>query len=298
MERMKQLLIIFLLLLPSWGWSQNFLPLSKGETIKHTYYTLSYNEAKEQANWVYYHLTSAEVSGKESRTDDFRPDPEVKRGSSSLADYQNSGYDRGHLCPAAAMRLNHKSMSETFYLSNMSPQAPEFNRGIWKKLEEQVRSWALMDGDIYVVSGPIFKNDRGFIGPDHVTVPGYYYKVVYDPHGSPRMIAFILPNKKGTKTLPEYVVSVDMVEAMTGIDFFSELPDSIENKLEAKVNPGAWTFSPTNMLATSASSKPANKTKAKISTVPGRCQAITKSGKRCTRMAEPGSKYCWQHQKK
>jgi len=295
---MKRLLVSILLMLPLAGWAQTFLPLSTGETVKHTYYTLSYNEAKEQANWVYYHLTAADVSGKESRTDDFRPDPEVKTGSASLADYQSSGYDRGHLCPAAAMRLNHKSMSETFYLSNMSPQKPSFNRGIWKKLEEQVRSWALMDGDIYVVSGPIFKNDLGVIGPDRITIPGFYYKIVYDPHGTQKMIAFILPNANGTKTLPEYVVSVDMVEAMTGINFFPELPDSIENKLEAAVNPGAWSFSSATTTTYTANLHHQSKAGTTKATKSGQCQAITKSGKRCTRMAEPGSKYCWQHQKK
>jgi endonuclease G len=298
MTAMKRILVSILLIWPLAGWAQTFLPLSKGETVKHTYYTLSYNESKEQANWVYYHLTAAEVNGKASRTDDFRPDPEVKKGSVSLADYRGSGYDRGHLCPAAAMRLNHRSMSETFYLSNMSPQKPVFNRGIWKRLEAQVRSWALMDGDIYVVSGPIFKNNLGFIGPDRITVPGFYYKVVYDPHGAPKMIAFILPNEKGTKTLPEYVVSVDMVEAMTGINFFPELPDSVENRLEAAVNPGAWSFSPETASAYAAPSHhPARATATKATTTQ-RCQAITRSGKRCKRMAEPGSKYCWQHQKR
>ncbi len=101
---MKRLLVSILLMLPFTGWAQTFLPLSTGETVKHTYYTLSYNESKEQANWVYYHLTAADVRGKESRTDDFRPDPEVRTRSASLADYSGSGYDRGHLCPAAAMR--------------------------------------------------------------------------------------------------------------------------------------------------------------------------------------------------
>ncbi|PSK80376.1 DNA/RNA non-specific endonuclease [Prolixibacter denitrificans] len=295
---MKRILVSILLMLPFTVWAQTFLPLSTGETVKHTYYTLSYNESKEQANWVYYELTAADVSGKESRTDDFRPDPEVKTGSASLADYSGSGYDRGHLCPAAAMRLNHKAMSETFYLSNMSPQKPSFNRGIWKKLEAQVRNWALMDGDIYVVSGPIFKNDLGFIGPDRITVPGFYYKVVYDPHGKQKMIAFILPNETGTKPLPEYVVSVDMVEAMTGIDFFPELPDSIENKLEAAVNPGAWSFTSAATSTYSSSAHHSSKNGITKATTSRQCQAITKSGKRCSRKAEPGSKYCWQHQKK
>ncbi|MBV5349132.1 DNA/RNA non-specific endonuclease, partial [bacterium] len=152
-------------------------PTSSGQIIKHTYYSLAYSEENEQAFWVFYQLSSDNL-GNQDRTDDFRADPAVNSGSASLIDYKGSGYDRGHLCPAADMTQNKTSMSETFFLSNMSPQTPGFNRGIWSTLEEKVRAWANQYSKIYVVTGPIFKDNLAVIGENKVTVPGYYYKVI------------------------------------------------------------------------------------------------------------------------
>ena len=215
-------------------------PLSKGEIIKHPYYTLAYSEADEQAYWVFYHLTPELINGTQSRTDDFRADPLVSTGSASLDDYKGSGYDRGHLCPAADMTLNKTSMSESFYLSNMSPQNPSFNRGIWSKLEDRVRQWVGEYGDLYVVSAGILTDKLGVIGADEVTIPKSYYKVIYSEKNG--MIALILPNQGSTTGLDQFVVSVDEVEKQTGIDFFSGLDDKIENQLESTVNKGSWDF--------------------------------------------------------
>ena len=164
----------------------------------------------------------------------------VSTGSASLADYSGSGYDRGHLCPAADMTLNKTSMSETFYLSNMSPQLAGFNRGIWSSLEEQVRKWALEYSKLYVVTGPIFKDNIASIGINKVTVPGYFYKVLYD--GKNRMIGFILPNASSSKSLVQFTVKVDEIEQKTGIDFFSGLDDKLENQLESNINTDNWSF--------------------------------------------------------
>lgn len=215
-------------------------PVSSGEIVKHTYYTLSYSEENEQAFWVFYELTPQLINGTQSRTDDFRADPMVSTGSASLADYSGSGYDRGHLCPAADMTLNKTSMSETFYLSNMSPQLAGFNRGIWSSLEEQVRKWALDYSKLYVVTGPIFKDNIASIGTNKVTVPGYFYKVLYD--GKNRMIGFILPNASSSKSLVQFAVKVDEIEQKTGIDFFSGLNDKLENQLESSITTDNWSF--------------------------------------------------------
>ena len=132
-------------------------PPASGEVVKHTYYTIDYNEKHEQPNWVFYRLTIENTKGKAKRKDDFRPDPSVSTGSAELSDYKGSGYDRGHLCPAADMKQSDQAMSETFFLSNMSPQVPSFNRGIWAKLEAEVRRQIKGEDDtLYVITGPIF----------------------------------------------------------------------------------------------------------------------------------------------
>ncbi|GAH82191.1 unnamed protein product, partial [marine sediment metagenome] len=127
----------------------------KDDIIRHTAYTLKYKEKYEQAEWVLYKLTAERVKGSYKRTNDFRPDPMVKTGSATLSDYKGSGYDRGHLAPAGDMKWSTTAMSESFYMSNMSPQNPGFNRGIWKKLEGQVRTWATDNEEIYIVTGPV-----------------------------------------------------------------------------------------------------------------------------------------------
>lgn len=217
----------------------NFEPKSSGEIVKHTYYSLAYSEDDEQAYWVFYQLTPELINGTQSRTDDFRADPLVGSGSASLADYAGSGYDRGHLCPAADMTLNKTSMSETFFLSNMSPQVAGFNRGIWSTVEDQVRKWALEFNGLDVATGPIFKDNLGTIGINQVTVPGYYYKVLYSEKKK-IMLGLILQNKSGSKPIDQFVVKVDDIESMTGIDFFSGLPDENENKLEGSISLVGW----------------------------------------------------------
>ena len=116
----------------------------------------------------------------------------------------------------------------------MSPQVAGFNRGIWSSLESQVREWAIEYSKLYVVTGPIFKDNIDTIGVDRVTVPGYYYKVLYD--GNDKMIGLILPNASSSKSLDQFVVTVDQIELETGIDFFSSLDDNLENQLEGNIN--------------------------------------------------------------
>ena len=217
-------------------------PKSSGEIVHHSYYSLAYSEENEQAYWVFYRLTPDFLNSAIDRTDDFRADPAVTTGSATLDDYKGSGYDRGHLCPAADMKLNDTSISESFYLSNMSPQDPSFNRGIWSKLEELVRVWCIAEDTIYIVTGPIFKNDKGIIGQDQVTVPGYYFKTIFDITGDMKMIALVLPNIKSSEPLESFVISVDSLESLTKIDFFPELADQIEFLLESEIDKSKWNF--------------------------------------------------------
>jgi endonuclease G, mitochondrial len=221
----------------------NYLPTRKnGQIVEHHFFTLSYVEKYEQAEWVAYELTKDHTAnGDLKRTDDFRPDPNVPTGSATPEDYSNSGYDRGHLAPAGDMEFSETAMSETFYMSNMSPQIPAFNRGIWKHLEEQTRKWAIQNGKIYVVTGGVLSDDLPKMQGTRVSVPKYFYKVILD-YQQPdiKAIAFLIPNEKSKKPLNAFVIPIDSVEELTGIDFFPDLPDDLENELEKTSDLKQW----------------------------------------------------------
>lgn len=213
------------------------------EIVRHKGYTLGYSEEHEQARWVAYELTAVEVNGQVARTDNFRIDPRVSTGSSAPSDYSRSGFDRGHLAPAADMKLSKDYMGESFYMSNTSPQVPSFNRGVWKKLENQVREFALRYNSIYVVTGPIFMPSDSTIGLNGVTVPSYFYKVLLTKHSSEfHAIGFFLPNQAGQESLEFYATSVDAVEELTGLDFFIGLSDRTEDEVESSFDYSKWMF--------------------------------------------------------
>ena len=125
-------------------------------------------------------------------------------------------------------------------MTNMSPQEPSFNRGIWKELEEQVRTWTQEKGSLYVVTGALFEWDKHMI-KSKITVPSHFYKILYDANGSqPKMVAFLLPNAEGSRPFSKYAISVDELEQRSGIDYFSQLPDNIEDSLEKGVDLATW----------------------------------------------------------
>lgn len=284
---------------------EKYAPKSSGEVVAHSYYTLSYIKHAEQAEWVYYELTPEMINGGASRSDDFRVDTKLKNGSAELKDYVGSGYDRGHLCPAASMTLNKKSMSESFFMSNMSPQHPSFNRGAWKKLEEQVREWVLLDSLLVVVSGPVLSNDMKTIGSNRVAVPNNFYKVIYSPK-SDKMIAFMMPNKKITEPIKNYIVTVDSVESVTRIDFFNSLPDTQEESLEGFSNSLLWSFDgeskalSTAVAKTSGSVPKSKDNSEEIATnsnaISTQCKGVNKSGTRCKNMTKNSNGFCHLHQ--
>ena len=220
---------------------QEYLPKSEGEIIRHKYFTLSYNEDHEQANWVHYKLDPNFLKGTTPRINSFRPDPYVLTKSAELIDYKGSGYDRGHLAPAGDMKYSRESMIESFFMSNMSPQDPSFNRGIWRRLEETIREWVKSSEIFISTAGVLNIENLGSIGGNKVTIPSKYYKVIYSPKNN-SMIGFLLSNRSSSSELKSFVVSVDSIESITGIDFFHELPDEIENRLESKVNLTDWGF--------------------------------------------------------
>ncbi|MDH5598865.1 MAG: DNA/RNA non-specific endonuclease, partial [Cyclobacteriaceae bacterium] len=167
---LRAIIVFISVVMSGFVWGQTFLPCTNsGEIITHTNYSLSYCEKHEQAEWVYYWLTPDRILGDAKRNDRFKEDPDVFTGSSKLSDYKGSGFDRGHLCPAADNKNSDITMAESFYMSNMSPQLPAFNRGIWKQLEEQFRVWALDSEGLYVVTAGILSDSLHTIGVTQVS---------------------------------------------------------------------------------------------------------------------------------
>lgn len=217
-------------------------PRNEETQVPHAGYTLGYRPDAAQAAWVAYQLTAAEVrSAKAPRTNNFRPDPAVPGGTADDRDYEGSGYDRGHLAPAEDLAFSRRAMSESFFYSNISPQEPAFNRGVWRRLEELVRYWATAYDTLYVVSGPVLEPGLPLIGPHHVAVPHQFYKVVLQ-HGRQgvRGIGFLLDNEPSSATLRSFAVPIDSVERVTGLDFFPQLPDETELEVERAVDTGEW----------------------------------------------------------
>ncbi len=216
--------------------------LMEGETyLHHVAYGFVYDETHEQAKWIAYCLTKSEAMGVLERSDNFKEDPLVKSGTATDIDYAKSGYDRGHLAPAADMRWSVQSMEESFFYSNMSPQLPSFNRGIWKKLEEEVRDWAVTLDSILIVTGPVLSADLPKIGMNKVSVPKYYFKAIVDLKGThSKGIAFLLPNEGSKLPLMNFALTINELEKLTKIDFFYQLDDKIENTLESTLCKTCW----------------------------------------------------------
>lgn len=209
-------------------------------------YAIGYDIRHKQPLWVAYRLTDDMLKKSViNRTDDFREDDELRPYSALLGDYRGSGYDRGHLCPARDMEFSTNATSESFLLSNMSPQHPMFNRGIWKDLEDWVRKEALKEKSIYIMCGPYFsETNTTSIGKSKVSVPDGYWKIVLDETPPVKTIGFILQNRNyGTKaSLSPYSCSVEKIEKMTGLNFFSLIPSVLGVNLKKRHFSNGWIF--------------------------------------------------------
>lgn len=213
-------------------------PVSKIESnnqyICHLNYAVHYRYDTKTAEYVVEHLDKADITGTAKRKDDFRPDPLVDDTKEAhLEDYKGVPYDRGHLVPAADNRADDKQMSESFFLTNMVPQDPGHNRGIWRILEVGVRNTA-MTSDIYVVSGTIYEPNYKTIGKNQVGVPTKLWKVIYNASNG-EVIGFLFPNEKlSTKDLPKYATSIIDIEQVTGLTFFPQLPSNTKANFDLK----------------------------------------------------------------
>lgn len=208
-------------------------------------FSLGYSNSHRQPLWVCYILSSNNLAKKQvKRSNLFRVDPAIKYHPVKPRDYSKTGYDKGHLAAAADMTYSVETMNNSFFMSNISPQIPGCNRGIWKRLENIVRMWAVREEKLCIVTGPLFKPDAKNLGKTNIPVPYAFYKVILDLTPPMKMIGFIIPNQPTKRRLPSFVVTVDEIEKVTGYDFFSELPDVIEEKLEAEANFELWNLTP------------------------------------------------------
>lgn len=204
--------------------------------------TLSFNPSKHIPNWAAWELTADMVNtGKHPRENKFYCDEAVD-GCPESYDYSYSGYDRGHMVPAGDMKWSKEAMHATFSLVNICPQAKTLNTGTWKSLEEKCRQWALADSAIVIICGPVMTdNITEYIGDSRVAVPKRFFKVILSPHARPaRGIGFIMPNGKVPGGMQAAAVSIDEVERVTGLDFFSALPDDIEQEVERQCDFHYW----------------------------------------------------------
>ena len=223
--------------------------------ICHAGQVVAFNPAHNVSDWVAYRLRREDLlTGDAERTDKFLPDPEVAEEHRVVdSDYKGTGYDRGHLAPAASMKWSIEAMRQSFFMSNIAPQVGvRFNRHIWKSLEQRMRRWACERGLLYVVTGPLYESrpikqlihdedgdevdDNGIL----VAVPSHYFKFAFDPKRI-EAIAFILPNRElATKDLPKFIRSVDEIETRARLDVLKTIWDGAEQAIESHVQPRLW----------------------------------------------------------
>ena len=212
------------------------------QMLVRTGYTASYNKTTKLPNWVAWRLTADRCEGPAKRSGvDFEADMDVPAPRAEDGDYYGSGYDRGHMCPAADNKYSVKAMEESFLFTNMCPQNGNLNRGDWNEMEMACRRWAEQYGALYIVCGPIlYKGRHKTIGKNRVTVPEAFFKVVLRMGDNPKAIGFVYKNAGGNRPKGDYVNTVDEVERLTGIDFFPSLPDDVERRVEATADLADW----------------------------------------------------------
>ncbi len=204
-------------------------------------FTVNFNPENKTPNYVAWILQAHETEGAVGRSNKFWTDTDLK-GCPDTRDYTRSGYDRGHMCPAGEQKWSDDAMHNSFVMANICPQKHELNTGAWKTLEDKERNWAKRDSAIVIIAGPIYdSSDTETIGDNKVRVPSAFFKVLLAPYATPmRAIGFVYPNMKCEGNMQAYAASVDDVEKMTGFDFFSALPDDIENDIESQVSFKDW----------------------------------------------------------
>lgn len=219
------------------------IPASIPSQVKeYTGFTVSFNKDNGTPNWSAWELTADESQGETSRKGQrFWQDEDIA-GCPVTADYKHSGYDHGHLCPAADMKWSQQAMQDCFSMANIAPQDHALNSKAWSSLEKRCRTWARRDGALLICAGPIYEpSDTQRIGENRVRVPSAFFKVIVAPYlDKPRGIAFVYPNQNSPGNMALYAMSIDDVEKLTGFDFFPTLPKEMQDKVEAQSSLREW----------------------------------------------------------
>jgi endonuclease G len=214
-------------------------PASSASAEKRSYflcrggYAGQYDTSEKGSLWIAEHISKAHLGGDANRKGvDFNPDPQIPTNlSANDQTYKRSGFDKGHLAPAADFKESQELMDQSFYYSNAVPQRPEHNRGIWANLEGAVREMATRRGELYVVTGPVYSGDnQQFLAGTRI--PDALYKVLVDTK-THEMTAFVIPNENGLGDDPApYQTSVRSVEKITGLNFNPDLSRANADKME------------------------------------------------------------------
>ena len=219
-----------------------FLPEGQAAQMKeYTGFTVSFNKDNHTPNYVAWELLGSEVASDVKRSNKFWQDQDIEE-CPVTSDYTHSGFDRGHMCPAADQKWSEQAMDDCFVMANICPQDHSLNAGAWNTLENKERLWAQRDSAIMIIAGPIYTdNDNQRIGDIGVRVPGAFFKALLAPYvENPRAIAFVYPNMTSPGNMQNYAMSIDDLEQLTGYDFFPALPDDIENKVESEFSFTEW----------------------------------------------------------
>lgn len=217
-------------------------PMPREQQVKHTQFTLSYNEGYELASWAAYQLTPEQAKATGTFKEKFSEDPLITTGSASTKDYKDAGFIMGQLVPPEDMFNSPKAVEETFLTSNTVPLKPVFNKNVWKKIEVLIRQWAKEGNTLYIAAGPVLTDAPfGTFGSNKISIAERYYKVILDVTGE-RAIAFLMRNNVASGAPKSFALSVDELEKITGIDFFALLADDLESKIESSTDFSKWNF--------------------------------------------------------
>lgn len=205
-------------------------------------YTVSYNKEHKIPNWVAWHLTAEHTSGSHRRPGGaWHEDTDVPQPRATFDDYRDSGWSKGHMCPAGDNKWDQDAMYDTFLFTNCCPQDANLNSGDWNQIEMACRRWAQKYGDIFIVCGPIlYGTEHETIGPNKVVVPEAFFKVVICLEGKPKGIGFIRKNTDTSRRNDLYVNTINEVERITGMTFFPTLPQEISDSVKSQNDISDW----------------------------------------------------------